>query len=264
MTDTRVTDDLIHALDIGNSSAKFGAVRLSDPANVTHTQSLFADDDGFANVRSTAMLEPNKTPWFVASVCRPMRDKFVSWLSAEFPCAPIHHLQNDDCPITIDVEFPNQVGIDRILGAVAANEFRTHGQPAIVVDAGSAITVDAISADGVFLGGVIMAGFAMRTKSLATSTDLLPLIHATGADESPSVIGRSTESAIRSGIFWGTIGSIREIIDRVQTEIGNAQVFVTGGDMVRMTNHLKDDARFIPNLVLTGIAITAKSLGDQS
>ena len=109
-----------------------------------------------------------------------------------------------------------------------------------------------------------MAGFSMRTSALAHNTDLLPLIRATGADESPSVIGRSTEDAIRSGIFWGTIGSIREVIARMQTEIGDAAVFVTGGDMVRMTGHLKDQARFEPHLVLSGIAMVARNTRDSA
>ena len=256
--------DTLHVVDIGNSSVKVGTLPWPDSSSPLQTTSVSAEAGDFEPIAQAVAQFAADTPWFLASVSRPTSQRLADWIHARFPVAEVRELRNSDCPIEIDVEQPNRVGIDRILGAVAANDLRPPGHPAVVVDAGSAITVDAVSKDGTFLGGVIMAGFSMRTSALANNTDLLPLIRATGADESPSVIGRSTEDAIRSGIFWGTIGSIREVIARMQTEIGDAAVFVTGGDMVRMTGHLKDQARFEPHLVLSGIAMVARNTRDSA
>ena len=91
--------------------------------------------------------------------------------------------------------------MDRLAAAVAANRLHQNC-PAVVVDAGTAITVDSVAVDGVFQGGIIMPGMRMMLRSLATGTDLLPLIEAGFSDAIPDVIGRSTEDAIRSGVFW--------------------------------------------------------------
>jgi type III pantothenate kinase len=253
----------MHVVDVGNTSSTIGTFVDID-ASPMKTISVSAETNDFAPIASAVCDSSPASPWFIASVCRPASDRLLRWIQEEYPAAKVKLLVNNDCRIRIDVEAPEKVGIDRILGAVAANRLRSAGRPAIVVDAGSAITVDAVSDAGSFLGGVIMAGFAMRTRALAQDTDVLPRIHATGADESPPIIGRSTEAAIRSGIFWGTVGSIREVIRRIQTEIGDADVFVTGGDMIRMTDQLKETAQFVPNLVLSGIAITVREHGEWS
>lgn len=253
----------IHGVDVGNTSSTVGTFG-DETGSPLDTVTVSANTTDFRPIEEAIRLYPDDTPWYVASVCRPACERLTDWIRSTMPDGPIRILGNHDCPITIDVDNPDQVGIDRLLGAVAANRLRHPDRPAIVVDAGSAITVDAVSSSGSFLGGVIMAGFAMRTRALAQETDVLPQVHATGADKSPPVVGRTTDAAIRSGIFWGTIGSIREVIHRMQSEIGDAQVFVTGGDMVRMTSHLKDEAQFVPHLVLSGIAITVETLGDPA
>jgi type III pantothenate kinase len=98
-----------------------------------------------------------------------------------------------------------------------------------------------------------MPGMRMMLRALAAGTDLLPLIEAAFSDAIPNVVGRSTEEAIRSGVFWGAVGGIRHIIDSMQQEIGRGHVFVTGGDSARLAELLESHAVCVPNMVLAGV-----------
>jgi type III pantothenate kinase len=181
-----------------------------------------------------------------------------AWLQQSRPGDEVRLLTHHDLPIATRVEFPDRVGLDRLAAAVAANVLRTAEAPAIVIDAGSAITVDLVAADGAFEGGVILPGFQMSAQALS-SADLLPVARFS-PDEIPAVIGKSTEAAIRSGLFWGAVGAVREIIQRMSAELDREpEIFVTGGALRRLAEHLDDEASFVPNMVLSGIAIAARS-----
>jgi type III pantothenate kinase len=144
--------------------------------------------------------------------------------------------------------------MDRLVAAVAANRIRDPQRAAIVVDAGTAVTVDAIMADGSFQGGVILPGMRLVCRALAAGTDLLPLVEVSFSESPPEPIGRSTETAIRSGAFWGTVGAIRLLVSQFRQQLGDsAQVFVTGGDASALASLIDREAQFVPQLVLAGI-----------
>jgi type III pantothenate kinase len=125
------------------------------------------------------------------------------------------------------------------------------------VDAGTAITVDLVSADGAFEGGVILPGFRLTAKALAEGTDLLPHVDHDPAAAPPPVVGKSTAAAIRSGLFWGQVGAVRELTHRIAGELAcSPQLFVAGGDAERLAGFLPQ-ARVVPELVLAGIALVA-------
>jgi type III pantothenate kinase len=141
---------------------------------------------------------------------------------------------------------------------VAANAIREPGRPAIVIDAGSAVTVDLVTAAGAFAGGVILPGFRMSAEALFGGADLLPLAMLAPEAEVPAVVGKNTEAAIRSGLFWGAVGAVREIVTRMSAELASPpHVFVTGGDLRQLAEQLGNGATFVPNLVLCGIALAA-------
>ena len=75
--------------------------------------------------------------------------------------------------------------------------------------------MDLVGADGAFEGGVILPGFRLTAQALAAGTNLLPLASFTGEDQPPPVVGKNTEGAIRSGLFWGAVGAVREVIDTI-------------------------------------------------
>ena len=85
----------------------------------------------------------------------------------------------------------------------------------MIVDVGTAITVDLVSADGAFLGGSILPGIQMAARALHHFTDLLPLVNVSDLSTPPPPLGTSTESAMQAGLFWGAVGAIRQLIDQL-------------------------------------------------
>ena len=171
--------------------------------------------------------------------------------------APPRHIRNTaDFPLTIEVAEPRRVGIDRLLNAVAVNQLRVAERPAVVVDSGTATTVDLVSADGAFAGGAILPGLALSAKGLHEYTALLPLVSVAELGQAtPEPLGRNTRAAIRSGLFWGQLGAVKELIKR---QAGNeVDVVVTGGGGALLAAHLPH-ARFEPHLSLQGLVLAAE------
>ena len=123
------------------------------------------------------------------------------------------------------VDQPGDVGADRLVNAVAAHA--VYGGPLVVVDLGTATTFDVVDKRGDYCGGVIAPGVNLGVEALHAATAALPRI----AVEKPAkAIGANTVSAIQSGIYWGYVGLIEGIIDRVLSEVdGNPLVIATGG-----------------------------------
>ncbi len=117
-----------------------------------------------------------------------------------------------------------------------------------------------MSREGHFLGGAILPGLQMSAQALSAGTDLLPLLSTTQWHRPPAVVGTSTEAALHSGLFWGTVGAIGELVRQMKSHVGtDAELLLTGGGMRQLAEHLATDAAVHPHLVLTGIAIAAQS-----
>jgi type III pantothenate kinase len=255
------------AVDIGNSRIKLGWF-----PSAAHESSLPAPA-GELTLQADAWIESvigQSLPanalggrWCIASVNRPATKRLLSWLNGvEHDKRPreIRELSHRDLPLDVRVPEPDRVGIDRLLAAVAANRLRDTNRPAIVIDLGSAMTFDLIAADGAFLGGAILPGVGMSARALDEFTDLLPRIPMDELAEPPPALGTSTIEAMRSGLYWGAVGAMRELIARLREstkEHREPQVFLTGGAAPTVAQFLPGDAAYVPHLVLGGIAIVA-------
>ena len=203
--------------------------------------------------------------WCVASVNRPAATQLIEWLRGHRPSDRVALLATDDLPLSVRLPRPDMVGIDRLVDALAANRLRRPARAAAIVDVGSAITVDLVSADGVFQGGAILPGINMSARALHHFTDLLPLVDMSDLGTPPPPVGIDTASAIRSGLYWGAVGAVRQLVEQLhQTATGAShsrpQVFLTGGAGATVADLLGGDARFVPNLTLSGIALAAARL----
>lgn len=161
--------------------------------------------------------------------------------------------------IPLLVDYPDRVGMDRVLNGVAARVLLADDQAAIVVDSGTTVTVDAVSGEG-FLGGAILPGFELSAKALNQYTALLPLIeHHRLYETLPPAIGRHTEAALDSGLFWGHVGAVREVVDRIAGELRTGKhsvcplLLLTGG-AARLLMPYLPGARYEPMLALQGLA----------
>ncbi len=187
----------------------------------------------------------------------------------EWPAAGVrpHRLENRArLPLVIDVEFPEKVGIDRLLNAIAANARRQSGQIAIVIDSGTATTVDLVDGTGVFRGGAILPGFEMGAKALHQYTALLPLIqHHRLHDRVPPPIGRNTTEALESGLYWGHVGAVKQLIESLctghSTRPGGPSplVLLSGGAAPILRPHL-GNVQWEPALCLQGLALAAAAM----
>lgn len=155
--------------------------------------------------------------------------------------------------LSIRTRNPGEVGADRIANAIAAVH-RHPQQNLIVVDMGTATTFCAITAKREYLGGVIAAGMGLSMRALAQNTAKLPYVDVGQAHR---YLGRSTIEAIQSGLFYGHLGLIREVLAGLTDEaFGGAQPVVIGtGGLSRL---FKDEAVFseiVPDLVIRGLCL---------
>lgn len=248
------------AVDIGNSATKVGWFDSIAESNGSlprpvATSKFKTGEEPPAEL--AAALPADTREWQIVSVHREGARILASWIAANRPDDSVRMLGWRDLPIEIRVEFPERVGLDRLAAAVAANTLRNADRPAIVIGAGSAITVNLVAVDGAFEGGAILPGFKMSAEALF-GADLLPLTLLAPNDTPPHLVGKNTEDAIRSGLFWGAVGAVREVVTRISTSLKvQPQIFVTGGDLRQFTQYLGTEARFVPDLVLSGIAVAA-------
>jgi type III pantothenate kinase len=173
-------------------------------------------------------------------------------------------------PIVIDVDFPEKVGIDRLLHAIAANVVRAPEQPAVIISSGTATTVDYVDARGRFCGGAILPGFDLCAKALHEYTALLPLIEMSAVlsdDAAPAELGRNTEAAMTSGLYWGHVGAVKELMRRLM-HVGEAHhhplLLLTGGAAPLLHPHLPTIVRYEPHLPLQGLALVAATSNEAA
>jgi type III pantothenate kinase len=159
-----------------------------------------------------------------------------------------------DWGFEIKVDQPNEVGADRLLNALAGH--RRFGGPLIVVDFGTATTFDVVDDQGAYMGGVICPGINLSLEALHQAAARLPRI---GIGRPQSVIGRATVPAMQSGMYWGYIGLIEGLLNRIKAEFGGPmRVVATGGlaplfaEGTLMIEHIE------PDLTLDGLRLLAE------
>jgi type III pantothenate kinase len=273
------------AVDVGNSRIKLGLFRhtvaagLPEPQATLHLTGRLPEFDLLDAWLASLFLPPGEgrgernSPlplgesqgegaaplrWHIGSVNRPAASRLIDWLRDHRPDDEIMLLTSGDLPLVVKLPRPDMVGVDRLLDGLAANRLRTPGRQAIVVDVGSAITVDLVDSDGAFLGGAILPGIAMSARALHEFTDLLPQIDMAELAEPPPALGTATVAAMRSGLFWGAVGSVRQLVEQL-TGSRDTEVLLTGGAGPIVAQLMGTSARYVPHLTLAGIALAAES-----
>ena len=188
--------------------------------------------------------------WIVSGVHPPRRDALVAWLKERSDA--VHILDSHkQLPIDVNVDQPDRVGIDRLLNAVAANRRRPANVAAILIDAGSAVTVDYVDSLGAFRGGAIFPGFRLMAHALHDYTALLPIVEL---DEAALPPGTDTVHAIQAGVLHAVLGGIERLIVEYSHRFPTAfEIFLTGGDAVHLTNRLHRLHQHWPEMTLEGI-----------
>lgn len=242
-----MTLDLV--LDIGNSLIKAG---LFEEAKLVGT--FFAASHPVSEEELLGYLKVKPIQKALVSSVNAKADEAVK---AVLDAQKISYtfLDRNQLKLTLDVDEPEQVGADRIANAYGALA-RFPINDAIVIDIGTAITADLIAKEGHYLGGMIYPGADLCARALAEYTDKLPLVMP---KKPSSPIGKTTETHLQAGIYYGQLGAIERMIAELKlTAIspGSIKIIATGGSTrnEELTEDLKELVDLIdPHLTLVGL-----------
>ena len=158
-------------------------------------------------------------------------------------------------PIAFDVEEPQSVGADRALNAIAAHA--KHEGDLIVIDFGTATTFDVVDFGGAYKGGIIAPGINLSLDALVSAAAKLPRV-AISAPEDQSVVGRTTETQMLIGVYWGYVAMIEGLVARLKAEIGRPVTVVATGGLAVLFDKNTDVFDVIePDLTIQGLALLA-------
>lgn len=246
--------------DIGNTRIKWGRCAAGQVAEIA---AVDPDEPDAWRRQLAAWKLDQPQRWTLAGVHPPRRDRFRDWLLRHgHQVAVLDHFAK--LPLRLQVGAPESVGIDRLLNVLAAKGLVAPGTPALVVDAGSAVTVDLLDDSGAFAGGAIFPGLRLMAEALHTYTALLPLVDVRNH---PAVVpAGTTVTAIAGGIHWATVGGIHALLRATSLVAPSAvaiPVFLTGGDAPSLFPDLPRDPLFRyeqrPTMTLEGIRIAAEA-----
>jgi len=249
--------------DIGNSRIKWG---LCADDRVQRMARLPADDPEAWKQQAEAWNLATGLSWVLASVQRQTLLRHSEWVRERGDSVRLLSSWRD-LNVQVQLKKPGSVGLDRLLNVIAAKDRIKSPSPILIVDAGSAVTVDKVDATGAFLGGVIFPGCRLMAKALHDYTDALPQVDI--ARPKPPLPGISTEGAIQAGIFWAVAGGITAVLRQFgararlvirQPGDENPVVFLTGGDAELLESGTDSWGLLWPEMTLEGIRIAAEGL----
>lgn len=241
--------------DVGNTRIKWGVLAPDEPL-LDRFVSLPPSPHEWDRERQALPHRPLR--WAVASVQPERSERLIEFLRGRGDEVTL--LRHEHLPLTVNVEEPRKVGIDRLLNAVAANAALAPGEPAIVVDAGSAVTVDYLDEAHVFQGGTIFPGLDLMTEALHRYTAQLPRVEV--RPPYPNLPGKATVPAIQLGVLHAVAGGISAIA-RHYTALSPtaARIYLTGGQAASIIGALGwDELGLWPEMTLMGILLAARGL----
>jgi type III pantothenate kinase len=245
--------DKVAVVSVGNTRTRWGL--WSDGAFALRGDSATADLSG-GRLFPNGAADPVPDAAVVASVVHHRDGVLARLLLAELGVEPRFLGRDLPVPLEIDVDEPGSVGADRLAAALAAH--RRFGA-AVVVDFGTAITVNAVTVGGEFLGGAIMPGPALSLEALAAGTAGVRV----GGPVEPAVPpGRSTRAAVHAGLSSGLAGAVDRLVELSLDSLGeDAELVATGGGAELLVPLCRSRFTVLPDLVLEGLVVAAQEAG---
>jgi type III pantothenate kinase len=250
---------MLLAIDVGNTNIVLGVFegeQLVESWRLATLRERTSDEIGIwvAQLFEHRGLDANKVTGIVmGSVVPPLTSTFMTMAQRYFGMKPLNVDSGADTGMPILYKNPAEVGADRIANAVAA--YRLYGRERhssmIVVDFGTATTFDAISAKGEYLGGVITPGLQISADALFQRAARLPRVDIRKPCE---VIGKTTVSAIESGLYYGYAGMVDGVVRRMRGELGQDTMCIATGGLAGMIASEVDLIEQVdPDLTLQGL-----------
>jgi type III pantothenate kinase len=247
---------MLLCLDIGNSQLHGGVFDGGLRLQFRKTTHPLGSSDEFGVFFTAVLRENGLDPAAVrrVAICSvvpqaiyPVRSACVKYFRAE----PFVLQAGVKTGLKVKYRNPHEVGADRIAGAIAAT-LRRPDSNVIVVDCGTATTVDVVTASGDYLGGAILPGVGISVETLAGRTAKLPTVEIT---RPAAALGRSTIESIQSGVYHGQAGAIRRLVDEITREVfaGEKCPVIGTGGFARLLEPEKLFDEIVPELVLIGL-----------
>jgi type III pantothenate kinase len=243
---------MLLALDVGNTNTVLGLYRLTTDELVTHwristLRTQTADEYGvlFLNLFAMRKIEATEiSSIIISSVVPPLETTLRQVCERYFKVKPMFVEPGIKTGMPILVDNPAELGADRLVNGVAA--FARYGGPCIVVDFGTATTFDVVSAKGEYIGGVIAPGLAISAEALFSRAARLSRVDV---KKPAKIVGTNTVAHMQSGLYFGYIGLVDGILERIikETQGQDAvvpKVIATGG----LARLIVDDSRFIDTI----------------
>jgi len=248
---------LLLALDAGNTNVTIGVFdtdRLIRQWRLRTVRDQTADEWGIL-LRTLFALEQIDLSQIdgviIASVVPPINSRLIEMCSKYLQREPLFVTAETNIGLKILYDNPYDVGADRIVNGIAA--LTKYGGPCVVVDLGTAITFDCVSANAEYMGGVICPGIGISIDALFSRTARLPLVDFKMPDK---LIGTNPVGSIQSGLYWGSIGLIDGILEKLIAQMGpETKVIATGGQAELITAGSRYLTQVDGNLTLDGLRL---------
>jgi type III pantothenate kinase len=253
----RQGQDLLVLVDAGNTNTVVGIYRgddLIESFRLSTDRQRTSDEYGALLLPLLARLglDPRRAAAVVISSVVPPLNATLDRLARRFfDCEPLFVEPGVKTGMPIRYDNPAEVGADRIVNALAARE--QYGSPVIVVDFGTATTFDVVNAQGEYVGGIIAPGVMIAAEALFAQASRL---YRVDIRQPAQLIGRTTGGAMQSGIYWGYVGLVDGILERLLAELAGVKAIVaTGGQAELIAAGSKYVQHVDPLLTLTGLKL---------
>lgn len=254
---------MLLVIDVGNTNTVIGVFkndqliqdwRIRTERNATEDEFNVLARGLFAGSR----ISPEQIDKTVISCVVPPMVTILDAFTRKYMGHAPHWINAKSCPgMPVFLDNPDEVGADRIVNAVAA--YKRYGTSLIVIDFGTATTFDAISAKGEYLGGAICPGIGIASEALFVHASKLPRVEI--FQPPASVVGKSTITAIQSGLIYGYAGLVEGIVKRMQEEMKSNPKIISTGGLAPLIQNVTDIIEAVhPDLTLEGLKIIADNL----
>ncbi|THB75156.1 MAG: type III pantothenate kinase [Gammaproteobacteria bacterium] len=245
-------------IDIGNTRIKWAYLQDSESCKLTEHGCVQHNKQLGSEVLKQIEAPAKLSAIYVSAVTDDLNSQRIKRQLQDLHDVPVQMIktQIDSCGVINCYEQPELLGVDRWIAMIGAYSQAQSGHGVVVVDVGTAVTIDVVGSDGKHLGGTIAPGLALMRNSLSQNAQRLMLVE----DADINAVADNTQDAIASGTMWSIVGNILQTEQRLGLDQNsNIDYFITGGDAQQLLQYLPSRYQLVNDLILQGLAQIAES-----